>query len=72
MLNPSDIKDIQSIEKCRNIVFEIVKFGVNDNEIFKIIELLSLELENTTIMKDIHNLLKPKEEQKDVKESLII
>ena len=72
MLNPNNIEDIQSIEKCRNIVFEIVNFGVNDNEIFKIIELLSLELENTTVMKDIHNLLKPKEEQKDIKESLII
>lgn len=72
MLNPNNIEDIQSIEKCRNIVSEIVKFGVNDKEIFKIIELLSLELENTTIMKDIHNLLKPKEEQKEIKESLII
>lgn len=72
MLSPNNIEDIQSIEKCRNIVAEIVKFGVNDNEIFKIIEILSLELENTSIMKDIHSLLKPKEQHKEIKESLII
>lgn len=73
MLDPNKPQDIASIEKCRDIVTEIVRFGVNDNEIFKIIELISLELENTNSMREIHSVIKPQSlEENEVKEKLII
>ena len=59
MINPKEIIDFKSIEKCRNIKKEILDFGVNEKEIIKLIELLSLELENTSLMKEINNLIKP-------------
>ena len=62
MLDPNNVEDLQSIEKCRNIVKEILNFGVKNEEILKIIDLLSLELENTNIMRNIQNVLKSKEE----------
>lgn len=62
MLDPNNVEDLQSIEKCRNIVREILNFGVKNEEILKIIDLLSLELENTNIMRNIQNVLKSKEE----------
>ena len=62
MLDPNNVEDLQSIEKCRNIVKEILNFGVRNEEILKIIDLLSLELEDTNIMRNIQNVLKSKEE----------
>ena len=38
--------DVKETQKCREIVKEIVNFGVNDREIFKIVNILRLELEN--------------------------
>lgn len=73
MLNAKNIEDIKSIEKSRNIVSEIVNFGVTNKEIIKIIELLSLELEDTNLMREIHSFLKPNEETSEIrKENLII
>ena len=74
MLDPNDVIDFKSIEKCRKINKEIIDFGVNDKEIIKLIELLAFELENTALMKNIHSLLKEKEEiqKEDKKENLII
>lgn len=72
MLNANKIEDIKSIEKCRNIVTEIVNFGVSNDEIIKIIEILSLELEDTDIMREIHNIVKPKDLKEEQKENLII
>ena len=73
MLKAKNADDIKSIEKSRNIVTEIINFGVNDNEIIKIISLLSLELENTELMRKIHFLLNPSEEVNKIKkENLII
>ena len=60
MLDPNKIEDLQSIEKCRNITQEILRFGVNEAEIQKIIGILSLELENTTLMRNIQEALKNK------------
>tara|TARA_B000000557_G_scaffold258813_1_gene253772 strand:- start:877 stop:1098 length:222 start_codon:yes stop_codon:yes gene_type:complete len=65
MLNANNPEDLKSLEKCRNIVNEIVNFGINDNETKKIIELLSLELEDTNFMKKINFLVK---EDSNVKE----
>ena len=72
MLDPNNPHDIASLEKCRNIISEIVNFGVNDKEIYKIIELISLELEDTDLMRQIHSVIKPEREIKEVKEKLII
>ena len=58
MLNPDNIEDFKSIEKCREITREILRFGVNDLEIKKIIDILSLELEDTDVMRKIQNVLK--------------
>ena len=46
MLDPNNVEDLQSIEKCRSIVNEILRFGVSELEIKKIIGILSLELED--------------------------
>lgn len=64
MLDPNKAEDLNSISKARDITQEILNFGVSQNEILKIIEFLSLELENIYLMKEISNILKPKEEKK--------
>ena len=56
MLDPNNVDDLKSIDKCRKIIREIVEFGVNEKEIIKIISLLSLELEDINLMKNIHSL----------------
>ena len=58
MLSPSNIEDLRSIEKCREITNEILRFGVSELEILKIIDTLSLELENTDIMRKIQSVIK--------------
>ena len=74
MLDPSNPLDIKSIEKCRNIKNEIVSFGVSQKEIVKLLELLSLELEDTVLMRNIINTIKPQnsEQNQTKKESLVI
>ncbi len=61
MLDPSNIEDVRSIEKCRQISKEIINYGVSDLEIKKIISFLSLELEDIVCMKQIQSILKPQE-----------
>ena len=72
MLVASNVDDIKSIEKCRNIVSEINNFGVNDNEIIKIIELLSFELENTDLMRKLLLLCRPKDNISETKKEKLI
>jgi hypothetical protein len=74
MLNASDPQDIASIEKCRNIISEILKFGVSEFEMTKLIELLSFELENTSLMREIQKSIKNKDNivNKVEKEPIII
>ena len=75
MLDPNNVEDLQSIEKCRNIVSEILRFGVRELEIKKIIGLLSLELEDTNCMRLIQSVLKNENQQQEVvekKENLIL
>lgn len=57
MLDPNNPQDISSFEKTRNIVKEIIDFGVNQKEIYKIIELLSLELEDRDKMLEINKIV---------------
>ncbi len=58
MLNPKNPEHIKSLDKCRNIKQEIVNFGINENELIKLIELLSLELENVNLMRSISEVIK--------------
>tara|TARA_E500000331_G_C17259563_1_gene714607 strand:+ start:2349 stop:2573 length:225 start_codon:yes stop_codon:yes gene_type:complete len=45
--------DTEKMIQCREIVKEIMDFGVNENQKLQIIKLLSCELENVNVMKDI-------------------
>lgn len=51
--------DTQSKENdsCRQIVREIISFGVNQRQIYLLMYLLSLELENVEHMRDLSVLL---------------
>lgn len=72
MLNANNPEDLKSLEKCRNIINEIVNFGINDSETKKLIELLSLELEDTEFMRKINSLIKEESNIKEeTKEKLI-
>lgn len=57
MLDPNIPEDLYSIEKCRNIKNEILNFGISEKELIKLIEILSLELEDINLMKDIRELI---------------
>jgi hypothetical protein len=48
----------ENMIKCREIVKEIVKFGVNENQKQQIIKLLACELEDNQMMKNIVNIIK--------------
>ena len=63
MLDPNNPKDLESIKKCRSITNEILNFGVSQGEIKKLIELLSLELEDTNIMKAVVTEVTNKQEK---------
>ena len=54
-MNIENINELKSLKKCKDIKQEILKFGVSDAEIKKLIELLSLELEDTTLSRKIFN-----------------
>ena len=47
--------------RSREIVHEILNFGVNQNQIKTIIKLLSLELEDRKMMEEISNIIKDEE-----------
>jgi len=57
-------EDVQSSAKCREIVHEILSFGVDQFQLLTLIKLLSLELENREIMlqitEAINNVLEKK------------
>lgn len=71
MLDPNDPRDISSYEKTRNIVKEIIDYSVSQDEIFNIIKLLSMELENRDVMLGIMNILTCKRQKEDKKENII-
>tara|TARA_B000000557_G_scaffold225012_1_gene194852 strand:- start:1246 stop:1470 length:225 start_codon:yes stop_codon:yes gene_type:complete len=58
MLSPDKVEDLRSIEKCREITNEILRYGVSELEIIKLIDILSLELENTDVMRKIQSVIK--------------
>jgi hypothetical protein len=57
---------------CRNIVKEILDFGVNEFQKLKIIHLLSLELEDRDKMKKVSNLTKKLLNDKNNKSNKLI
>ena len=48
---------------CRDIVKEILKFGVNEDQKKQIIKLLALELEDTALMKDVVDIIQSEKEK---------
>ena len=50
--------EVSKIVECREIVKRIIDYGVNENQKIKIIEFLSLELENRNNMLKIQNICK--------------
>ena len=57
--------DVKETQKCREIVKTIVDFGVNDREIFKIINIIRLELENRDALIKIGEVVKEFIESED-------
>ena len=53
----SEEQSILESAKCREIVHEILNFGVNQKQICALIKLLSLELENRNLMLGIIDLV---------------
>lgn len=64
-------KDIVDSIKAREIVNEIVKFGINENQIKKIIKFLSLELEDRNLMLRIAEALENEKKVVETKKPLI-
>jgi len=47
----------EKMVSCRNIVKEVLAFGVNEDQKKQIIKLLALELEDSNLMRDIVNII---------------
>lgn len=60
-LNSSEREDVLSRARAREIVREIMNFGVSNSQIIYIIKLLSLELEDIHLMNNINSLIDQKE-----------
>ena len=56
-----DVIWLNDIKKSREIVQEILRFGVNQTQIINVIGLLALELEDRDMMINIRNIIEPKE-----------
>jgi hypothetical protein len=61
----------QDVLACRQIVNEILKFGVNQKQILNIIKLLAMELENHEAMVAVSAVVKEALEEASVSSSLI-
>jgi len=60
--NPEEASILDSA-KCREIINEILDFGVNQPQIITLIKLLSLELENRDLMLKILNSIEDDDNQ---------
>jgi hypothetical protein len=56
-----DVTWLNDVKKSRDIVSEILKFGVNQQQKKNIISLLALELEDRDLMITIRNCIEPVE-----------
>jgi|TARA_Y100000310_G_scaffold297699_1_gene330935 hypothetical protein len=52
-----DKADILEAAKCREIVQEIMNFGINHRQLLITIKLLSLELDSNALMKKINEII---------------
>ena len=52
-----EAEDLLENAAAREITQEIMRFGVSQQQIIQIINLLALELEDNNLMKDIRNLI---------------
>tara|TARA_Y100000034_G_C6905645_1_gene420135 strand:+ start:3771 stop:4007 length:237 start_codon:yes stop_codon:yes gene_type:complete len=52
-----DDVDIEKSVQCRDIVKEIISFGVDENQKLQIIKLMALELESNIHLKKIVNMI---------------
>jgi|TARA_R110000824_G_scaffold60050_6_gene160879 hypothetical protein len=60
-LTVDEREDVLSRSKAREVVREIMNFGVSNSQIVYIIKLLSLELEDIQLMNSINSLIDQKE-----------
>lgn len=58
VLTDTEQNDVLGKIECRHILKEIMDFGVTQHQILSLIYLLSLELEDNLLMKEITNLIK--------------
>tara|TARA_Y100001970_G_C14050872_1_gene758861 strand:- start:637 stop:879 length:243 start_codon:yes stop_codon:yes gene_type:complete len=70
--NTQDEEDIVDRVKAREIVQAIMDHGVNQNQIYQLIFLLSMELENHNHVKEITDLVKSIRTAKNERKSNII
>jgi hypothetical protein len=66
-LDPNNPTDLRSIQKVREIKTEILNYGISQPEIIKLIEFLSLELEDTFLMREILNHIQSEKIEKENK-----
>ena len=57
-MNTADREQVLQSAKCREILKEIMDFGVNQHQIKTLIKLLALELDDRKMMKDIREAVK--------------
>ena len=57
-MNDNQKKKIKDVQVSREIINEILRFGVTDNQKLRIIYLLCLELENNSAMKSITSVVR--------------
>ena len=62
--DPRKEKDIADSVVCREILQEILKFGVNQYQMRKLIMFLALELDNNALMKKICSALESENRNK--------
>lgn len=62
----SSNNQLESLQKCRDIKEEIIKFGIKENELKHLIKILALELEDRDLMLNILSHYKEKEEKINV------
>lgn len=66
-----DEMEVQDRIQCREIISEIMNFGVTQSQILQLMFLLSLEIENVDTMKFLSSSVK-KAQEGDVKGSALI
>jgi hypothetical protein len=64
-----DIVWLNDIKKSREIVREILRFGVTQTQMKNVISILALELEDRDLMISIRSLLEPSEESESSEQS---